>query len=149
MQGLSTLKNGKVTRCLNAVAAGTSEQAGASVDMSDFEAVTFVAAFGAITASATTGMKVQQSDDDGGADDWTDLEGSAQAITPTDDDKIVAVEVVRPLKRYLRPVVTRGVANAVIDGVIALQTHPRKPPVAQSASVAGSKVMVSPAEGTA
>ena len=51
-------KAAKVTRVMNAVAAGTSDQNSSSVDMKGFDACQFVVAFGAITASAVTSIHV-------------------------------------------------------------------------------------------
>jgi hypothetical protein len=149
MHGLSLLKNARIQRCMNAVAAGTTVQNGSSVDMSNAETVTFVAAFGAITTNAVTGLKAQQSDDDGSADDFDDLEGTLTEIDDGDGNKVLVLEVVRPTKKHVRPVVVRGTANAVIDGVIAVVTHTRVAPVTQGSTVSSSKSVVSPAEGTA
>lgn len=148
---LSLMQNAMAKRVMNAVAAGTSVQNSSSVDMQGFDAVTFVALFGTISASAVTAIKVQQSDDDGGADDWTDLAGTLSTVmTPTtDNNKVLAVEVVRPTKRYLRLVVNRATGNAVIDGVFALKTHPRVSPVTHDTTVLGVEVHAGPAEGTA
>lgn len=147
---LSLVKNSKVTRVSNAVAAGTTNVNCASVDMSVFENATAIAQFGTLTASAATGIKWQQSDDDGGSDDWTDIAGSALAITDDRDNDCLISELVRPKKRYVRPVITRGNANAVIDSVLVIQTHPRKSPTTHdAATVAGTEVLTSPAEGTA
>jgi hypothetical protein len=50
-----------------------------------------------------------------------DLAGSLHtALADTDGNKCLVTDVFRPQKRYVRAVVTRGTANAVIDGVIAL-----------------------------
>jgi hypothetical protein len=57
--------------------------------------------------------------------------------------------VFRPAERYVRAVVTRGTADAVIDGVIAIQYGARVLPATQDATVAGIETHVSPAEGTA
>ena len=53
-------KYAKVTRVLNAVAAGVTNQNGSVIDMSGFEGVQFIALFGALTASQVTSLKVQQ-----------------------------------------------------------------------------------------
>lgn len=147
---LSLLKNNKLTRVSAAVSAGSTDSNGGSVDMQNFECVTFIAMFGTLSSGAVTGIKVQQSDDNGSSDGWSDLEGSALSIAEAADNDCIATEVVRPTKRYVRPVVTRATANAVIDGVLAIQSHPRKAPVTHdSSTIAGTEVLVSPAEGTA
>ncbi len=140
----------KLTRVSNAVAAGTTAVNSASVDMQGFEACTFLVAFGAITTGAVTSLKVQQSGDDGVADSFADLTGTSITIADTDDNKIVAVEVHNPRERYVRCVVSRGTANAVIDGILAIQTGPKDEPTTHdAATVVGSEIHHAPAEGTA
>lgn len=146
---MNLLKCGKLTRVMNAVAAGTSDQNSSVIDMQNFDSVTFIAAFGTITAGAVTSIKVQQGADSG-LSDAADLEGTAISVADDDDNQIVAVEVVRPRERYVRLVIDRGTQNAVIDGVIAIQTGPRVLPVTHDATtVVGSETHNSPAEGTA
>jgi hypothetical protein len=140
----------KVTRVMNAVAAGTTAQNGSSVDMTGFDGVLFVALFGALTATQVTSLKAQQSADDGSADDFSDLTGTLTGPMGDDDDnKGAALDVFRPEKRYVRPVIGRGTANAVIDGVIAIQYCGRSIPTSQAASIAFAEAHVSPAEGNA
>ena len=96
-----------------------------------------------------TSLKVQQGDLADGSD-MADLEGSLHtALADADGNKCLVTDVFRPQKRYVRPVVTRGTANAVIDGVIALQYSARTEPVANDATVKSIKTIISPEEGTA
>lgn len=139
----------KVVRVLNAVAAGTSVQNSSVVDTAGFEGVRFIVAVGAITATAVTSIKVQQ----GAAanlSDAADLAGSGIAIVAggADDNSVFVVDIFRPAKRYLRLVVLRGTANAVIDGAFAELYEGRLYPEAKDASVHGQTLLVSPAEGT-
>lgn len=138
----------KVTRSLNAVAAGTSVQNGAALDMSGYDGVMFIAAFGTLTAGAVTGLKAQQ-DTVSGMGSAADLAGSLVSVADSNSNKVAILDVFRPLERYVRPVVTRGTANAVIDGVIAIQYKGDKRPSVQDATVAAAKALQSPAEGTA
>src|SRR5512147_776222 len=125
----------KVARILNAVAAGTTDQNGSVVDMSGFEGVQFIALFGALTATQVTSLKVQQGDLADGSD-MADLAGSLHtALDDADGNKCLVTDLFRPQKRYVRAVVDRGTANAVIDGVVALQYSPRSEPVANDATV--------------
>lgn len=141
----------KITRVLNAVAAGTTNQNTASVDMTGWDEVEFVALFGALTANQVTKLKIQQSSDDASADSFADLTGSATAaLADGDTNKCARAGCARPQERYARAVVVRGTANAVIDGVIAIQRLFRKQPFgSQSSTVAVTKSVSSPAEGTA
>lgn len=140
----------KLTRVSNAVAAGTDDTTSCAViDMQNFGSVTFIAAFGVITATAATSIKVQQ-----GAianmSDAADLLGTSVSVAADDDNQIVAVEVVEPLERYVRLQIIRSTANAVIDGVIAIQCNPKLAPTTHdSTTVVGTELHASPAEGTA
>ena len=139
-------KSIKVTRALNSVAAGTSLQNGSVIDMSGFEGVQFIALFGALTATQVTSLKVQEGNLADGSD-MADLAGSPHtALGDADGNKCLVTDVFRPQKRYVRSVVTRGTANAVIDGVIALQYSPRLKPVTNDSTVKATKLLVSPDE---
>ena len=139
----------KAARVLNGMAAGTTDQNGSVVDMQGFEGVQFVALFGALTATQVTSLKVQQGSLADGSD-MTDLAGSQHtALADTDGNKCLVTDVYRPQKRYVRCVVKRGTANAVIDGALALLYSPRVEPVTTDATVKSTKLLVSPDEGTA
>lgn len=137
-------------RLKNSVVAGTDDITdAASIDMANYEGVKFYIAFGAITSGAVTGVKVQQSSDDGVVDAFADVKGSGVAVGDTDDNKVVVIDVYRPQERYLKPIVTRGTANAVLDGIVAVRYSPRLKPTSDDVTVAARKLLVSPDEGTA
>jgi len=142
-------KRVKVTRVLNSVAAGQTDQNGSVIDMSGFEGIQFVALFGALTATQVTSLEVQQGNLADGSD-MADLEGSLHtALADADGNKCLVTDIFRPQKRYVRAVMTRGTANAVIDGVIALQYSARVQPVTNDATVKAAKLLISPDEGQA
>jgi hypothetical protein len=142
-------KSVKVARALNSVAAGTTSQNASVIDMSGFEGMQFVALFGALAATQVTSLKVQQGNLADGSD-MADLEGSLHtALADTDGNKCLVMDLFRPEKRYVRAVVVRGTANAVIDGVIALLYSPRVEPITADTTVKATKLLVSPDEGTA
>ena len=146
---MNLLRTTKVTRVLNAVAAGTTDQNGSTIDMQGWDGVVFLVAFGTITAGAVTSIKAQQ----GAASDLSDaadLEGTGVPVADTDDNKVAALDIVRPRERYVRVVVDRGTQNAVIDGAIAIQYRGRKAPTTHDTStVVTPETHASPAEGTA
>lgn len=141
--------NAKVTRVMNAVAAGQTAQNSSILDMSGFEGVVFVAAFGAISSNAVTSIKAQQ----GMAADMSDaadLAGTSISIPDSASNKLAVLDVYRPRERYVRLVISRGTANAAIDGVVAIQYGRKEGPIAHDAdTVVGSEVHASPGEGTA
>ncbi|ODN68409.1 hypothetical protein [Methylobrevis pamukkalensis] len=145
---MTLARNVRTIRVLNAVAAGQTDQNGAVLDMANFDGVMFIAAFGTLATGAVTGLKAQQGQEANLAD-AADLAGSALDIAASDDNRLLVLDIFRPAERYVRAVVTRGTADAVIDCVIAIQYGPRRGPVSQDATVAGYETHVSPAEGTA
>ncbi len=148
--GLDLNRESKMVRVMDGVVAGTTDQNGTGVDMAGFESVTVVALLGTLTATQVTSMKAQQSDDDGAADAYADLAGSDSGnLDDADDDKAIVVTIVRPRKRFVRPVLLRGTANAVVDGIVAILEPPHRVPTTHDASIALSETLISPAEGTA
>ena len=139
----------KVIRVKNAVAAGTSNQSTTAVDTAGYQGCRFIAAFGTLTATAVTSVKVTQADDSGISVNAEDLAGSGISLTPsTDDNKVVIVDVYRPSRRYLQLTILRGTANAVIDGVVAELYEGRLSPIAKDTTVKGQVLLASPAAGT-
>jgi hypothetical protein len=140
----------KIIRVLNAVAAGTSVQTGAAVDLAGFEGVRFIIALGVGSASSVGQIKASQCATSGGS--YADILGSlGTAFTATtDDNKLWILDIYRPTKRFVKCIVNRATGNTVIDGVIAELYGPRiKPTIDDATTVLGRKILVSPAEGTA
>jgi hypothetical protein len=139
----------RVERVMNAVAAGTSVQTSSAVDCQaneGYDEVTFMAAFGALTATQVTSIKVQESDDNSTYNDSKDT--ASINLADTDGNKVLLCTI-RPTKRYLKCIVTRGTANAVIDGVWAFLRRSKKLPVTQSSAVAGWETHDTKGLGTA
>jgi hypothetical protein len=147
---LNLVANSKITRHSNAVAAGqTVITPGTAIDMAGFESVTFLVAFGAITASAVTSIEVHCSSDDGAGDAYTALAGSNVVVTDANDNKVAAIDVIRPPERYVKCIVNRATADAAVDAIIAIQTGAKSLPVTADATIVGNEVHQSPAEGAA
>lgn len=141
----------KLTRHNVAAAAATTDVTPtAGIDMQGFLGCLFAVAFGAITGSAVTSIKVQQSSDDGVADGYSDVEGTSVPVPDDGDNKIFYVDVYRPTKRYLKLIVDRGTQNAVVDDITAIQYGPIKLPTTHdSATVGGGETHAGRPEGTA
>lgn len=129
-------------------AAGTSAITSSAIDMAGYDNCCFLVPLGAIVSGAVTSLKLQQSSDDGGSDDYTDVTGTSITIADTDDDKLKYLDVKRPGKRYLKLVISRATQNATVGGIIAIQYGARSRPVTQGTNVAGEQ-HASEAEGTA
>jgi hypothetical protein len=123
--------NAKV--CSAGVAAGTTEIDATHVDMQGWDGVLFAFIFGTLTAGQVTTPKVQNgalSDDS----DQADIAGAAAAaLADADSGKCVLIDVYRPQGRYVRPVVTRGTQNAVLQAIIAIQYQGRRIPPGSTA----------------
>jgi len=139
----------KITRVGNAVAAGTTDINSSVVDMSGYEGVLFMVLFGTITDTAVTSTKAQQGAQ-ADLSDAADLAGTGVTVEDTADNQVAWLDIYRPRERYVRCVVDRGTANAVVDGIIAIQYGPMgKPTSHDSSTVLGGEVHASPDEGTA
>lgn len=147
--GKNLLRGIKITRVSNAVAAGTTDVECSEVNMEGFDGVQFVAQFGTITATAVTSMKAQQ-DIVTGMANAADLLGTGVSIADDESNLCLILDIYRPREQFMRPVIVRGTANAVIDSVIAIQYKADKKPTTQDATtIADSEQHISPAEGTA
>jgi len=128
-------------------AAGTTDINGETLDMLGFEGVLVKVTMGAITATAVTSIKMQQ----GAASnlsDAADLEGTGQDIAVADAQKVFYIDLYRPAERYVRLVVDRGTANAVVASAEYIQYSARIKPTTHGTNVSG-ETHISPAEGTA
>jgi hypothetical protein len=141
--------NVKVVRAMNSVAAGTTTQNSSVIDTAGYDGVMFITAFGALTATQVTSVKLQ----DGAAanlSDAADLAGSGSGNLADADSNIMVVhDLKNPQKRYCRVTIVRGTANAVIDSVIAILYKGRKPPELTDATVKKIVTLNSPDDGTA
>jgi len=128
--------------------AGTTDLNGAILDMQGWDGVIMTVVFGVITATAVTSVKAQQDTDPAGGT-MADLLGTGQTVADDADDKAFEIDLKRPLERYVRLVVDRGTANAVVSSAMYRQYRARnRPPAAQGTNVALERHL-SPIEGTA
>lgn len=133
MSNLSS--DSKQTRVINATAAGTSAVTGSAIDMQDFEGVVCYASLGTLTATQVTLLKAQGSSDNGVLDAYADITGAATAAAAdADSNKMLVLDVYRPQKRYIKFIVSRGTANAVVDGAVAVQYGAKHKPTTNDAT---------------
>lgn len=139
------LANNQVRLNKTAETAATSAIDGAVVDMSGFDSATFFCTIA--TANAGNYLKVEQGD---AADlsDGDDLAGTKTVAAANGD--VVAVEVFRPTKRYIRPMVIRAGASTATGEIYQILSGARVLPVNNNvADLIVSETHLSPAEGTA
>ena len=141
---MNFLTRHKVRKVADGAAAATSAVTGSVVDMAGFLGVTFFARIA--TANAGNSIKVQHGDVSN-LSDAADLLGTN--VVCANDGEVVAVEVFRPVKRYLRAVLTRT-ASTIVGDMYAVQSEPRLLPVDNNVdSAIVSETHPSPAAGTA
>ncbi len=137
------LKDGLITRVTNSVVAGTSDQDSTVLDMSGYDGVIFIASLGDVTSTSVLQLLAYENTASSTSSPTpvAVTAGSTTAYTAgaTDsDNKLLVVDVHRPSSRYIFARVKRGTANAVIDGVIAIQYRSKSVPVTQSSTVLAS-----------
>jgi len=143
---MNFLANQKIARVENAAAAGQTTLTSDVVDMKGYDGVTFLALLGDVDNTSALVLQAQHGDESDGSD-MANLAGVAASHTAdaTDaDNNVLAVEVFRPTKRYVRVTLARGTANAVVDGILAIQSEPNEAPVTQDASVIATDFALSP-----
>lgn len=140
------LPNSKIKRVANAAAAGTSTITSSVYDTEGVDAVTFLAFLGDVTSGSVLTFKLQHGAQADGSDmaDLPDALVSHTADASDADNKVLALEAIRPLKRYMRAQLVRGTANAVLDGIVAIGTCPAVAPTEHDASVLESKSVLHP-----
>lgn len=130
-------------------AAGDTDIDGDTLDMDGFEGVMFVAVMGTITATAVTAMLVEQGEESD-MSDAEELAGTQITIEDDDDEEVFVIDIYRPTDRYIRPVIERGTANAVVQTVLGIQYGARELPTELAVTDAVNyEAHVSPEEGTA
>ena len=129
--------------------AGQTVQNSSIIDMKGFDGVIFLAIFGSITTGSVTSMKAQQ----GKASDLSDaadIKDSKIDIADDKDNDCLILDIFRPRERYIRAVISKGTQDAVIDKILTIQYKADYMPTTHDATtVAGTKFLLSPEEGTA
>ncbi len=123
--------------------AGTSDITdGASVDMQGWDGAMFIAQLGALSANQVTNLQILGADADTG---HAALSGAVTAnAADGDSDKLLIVDVVKPIHRYLKPLLNRATGNAVLDGIICVRYRGSKAPVTQGATVISAVTVAGP-----
>lgn len=139
----------KVTLASGAGAVATTNINGSTLDMSGFDGVMFILQAGTITDGNLAVKAAGGAASDGS--DKSDLTGTSTAITNAQDNDLAILDLYRPLQRYITPVIVRGGSTgAVVQGLTAIQyCASDKPTVQDATTVALTKLVISPAVGTA
>lgn len=122
-----------------AAAAAQTAVNGAIVDMQGFDAVRFTVILGDVTSGSVLTLKAQSAttNDSGAMADITGATTASVTAGASDaDSKIFTLDVIKPSKRYVRPVFTRTTQDAVVAAVIADLYHARNTPVTSADVIA-------------
>ncbi len=94
--------------------AGTTNINATTVDTQGFNAYRICVLLGTLTSSQVTKLKVQEFTADTAAN-YADVTGAVTAAAAdADGGKLLILDVYKPQQRWIRPVIVRGTANAVI-----------------------------------
>ena len=138
---MSLLKNVKVTPVAAAAVAAQTEVLSSVLDMSGFDGVMFVALLGDVTATSilTLTAKGNTASSTSSPTPVTQVATAAFTADATNaDDKALVVDVYDPALRYVFASLTRTVANAAVNGIIAIQYTAEYKPTTQAATVIAS-----------
>jgi len=119
------------------------------IDMQGYDGILFV---GTVTDSVDGGvatLKVEQNDANADAGMAAITGAQAQATSAANDDlndKLLIVDVYRPLKRYVQAVRTSATQNIAFGSLIAILYKGTKFPESEHSSVLDAALAISPAE---
>lgn len=135
----------ETVRVANAAAAAQTAVNGTAIDLAGKQGVRFTALLGDVTTGSVLGLAAEHSAT--GTGDWVALEGalSFTAGASDADNLLLILDVVQPTERYVRAVLTRTTANAVVDGIVADVYGAINTPVTQGATVLDSATLANPA----
>ncbi len=140
-------ENEKLMRIASSASGATNVITSDIVDTDGFDSLTIFAALGAITATGSMTMTIEQNTANS-TTGMAALSGASASADDADDELMVAIEIYRPRERYVQAVCTPGTdANCEIDGVFAILRDPVRVPTSQSTShVADFTIVSAPAE---
>lgn len=112
------------------------------LDMKGYDGVMFIALTGDVTDTCVLTLTVKgNSANSTSSPTPVDQKAATFTAGATDaDSKAIVVDVYNPMLRYAFAVLTRTTANAVVNGVIAIQYSAAQRPTTQDASVIASAI---------
>ncbi len=142
----SLLQDCKILKCMDSQAAGVTDPTTDIVDTRGFNGACFICKLGTVTDAGAVTLKLY-GDGDSAFGSATELSGASAAIavTSSDSEQSLVVDIVKPRERYLRGTVVRDTQNSEIDSVICILYNPVTKPVSQPATIDASTQVVSPA----
>lgn len=135
---MSLLKNVKVAYVAGAAAAAQTEVLSSVLDMSGYDGVMFIALLGDVTATSvlTLTAKGNTASSTSSPTPVTQTATAAFTAGASDaDSTALVVDVYDPAMRYAFASLTRTTANAVVNGIVAIQYTAEYRPTTQDATV--------------
>ena len=135
---MSLLKNVKVAYVAGSSAAATTEVLSTVLDMTGYDGVMFVALLGDVTATSVLTLTAKGNTANSTSSPTPVTQKATAAFTAgaTDaDSAALIVDVYDPALRYMFASLTRTVANAVVNGIVAIQYKAEYRPTTQDATV--------------
>ena len=114
----------KFTKIVNNLTASQTETSSTILDMQGYDGVMFVLSFGSTVTTANVTTLIARNSTANSAAGMTNISGgtaTATALAASSNNGCLSLDVFRPVKRYVDVDITRTAANAVIDGVTAIQ----------------------------
>ena len=145
---LNLLSDAKVVRVAPAAAAAQTEVVSSVVDTQGYQSVAFIALLGDVTTASVLGLTVKTNSANSTSTPTpvtTTAAASFTADATNADNKMLIVDVNEPRDRFVFASLTRTVANAAVDGIVAVLYNPNQRPVTADASVVASKFVNDPA----
>ena len=135
---MSLLKNVKVAYVAGAAAAAQTEVLSTVLDMTGYDGVMFIALLGDVTATSvlTLTAKGNTASSTSSPTPVTQKASTAFTAGASDaDSTAIIVDVYDPAMRYMFASLTRTTANAVVNGIVAIQYKAEYRPTTQDATV--------------
>lgn len=144
---MTFLNNCKITKVLDAVAAGQAASATDIIDMEGFTGVCFIASLGDVTAASVVTLAAQQNTINSTSGMATLVGSVTHTASATDaDNTLMILDVVNPNEQFVRAVFTSATQNAVKNGVYAIQYGAKDSPVTQGSTVLEALAIFNAAE---
>lgn len=143
----SFLKECKIVSVEDSVAAGKATTVGEIVDTAGFDAACFIYKLGTVVDGAAVTLKIYQGTDSS-VSDVAEISGASAAIavTASDSEQQLVVDIVKPRERWLRPTIVTATQNVEIDWGVCILYNPDIKPIAQPDTIDASALVISPAE---
>ena len=144
---MSILKDCKILKIEDSVAAGQAATVSDVVDTAGFEGACFIYKLGVVVNAAAITLQIAQNTANSTAGK-ADISGAtaAIAVAATDSEQVLVVDVKKPRERYLIATLTSATQDVEIDAGICILYNPTVKPITQPTTVDVGTLVVSPAE---